>query len=72
MDGEETNFTVRLTSRNAARLLFARHHGIINVLGSPVGNGEFTHDFATDKVRKSQELLQETEALGAHDNAASA
>jgi len=39
------------------------------VLGSPVGNGDFTHDFVMDKVRKNQELLREIEALAAHDNA---
>ena len=51
---------VRLTARG------------IGVLGSPVGNGEFTHDFVMTKVRKNQELLREIEALGAHDNAAAA
>ena len=44
----------------------------INVLGSPVGNGDFTHDFVMDKVHKNQELLREIEALAAHDNAAAA
>ena len=36
----------------------------INVLGSPVGNGEFTHDFVMSKVHKNKELLREIEALG--------
>ena len=55
-----TDLQVKLTARG------------IEVLGSPVGNKQFSADFVMDRVQRKSDLLNEIEQLASHDNKAAA
>ena len=44
----------------------------IEVLGSPVGNKQFSTDFVMDRIQRKSDLLNEIEQLASHDNKAAA